>query len=134
LNQSNDPNFRPLPLMVDTYSGDASYRCFYIRLSDDMLAINTPGGKQKKMWVELIASTGSTLLEYEAYSSADAGPQRLAVDHFGGAPVKLDITALAQGEESLLYPYTTTLLEISVEREPLPLNAVSGIFNFLPPL
>lgn len=134
LDQSSDPNFRPVPLIADTYSGDASYRCFYIRLSDDMLAINTPGGKQKKMWVELIASTGSTLLEYEAYSSAEAGPQRLAIDHLGGAPVKLDITALAQGEESLLYPYTTTLLEIFVEREPLPLNAVSGIFNFLPPL
>ena len=134
LDQSSDPNFRPVPLIADTYSGDASYRCFYIRLSDDMLAINTPGGKQKKMWVELIASTGSTLLEYEAYSSAEAGPQRLAIDHLGGTPVKLDITALAQGEESLLYPYTTTLLEIFVEREPLPLNAVSGIFNFLPPL
>jgi hypothetical protein len=47
--------------------------------------------------------------------------------------VKLDITALTQGDESLLYPYTTTLLEVFVEREPLPLNAVSGIFNFLPP-
>jgi hypothetical protein len=133
LDQSDDPGFKPVPLIVDTYTGDSSYRCFYIRLSEDMLAINSADGKLKKMWIELIASSGSTLLEYEAYSSAGAGAQSLTVDHLGGAPVKLDITALAQGDESLLYPYTTTLLEIYLEREPLPLNAVSAIFNFLPP-
>jgi hypothetical protein len=133
LDQSDDPTFKPVLLIADTYSGDASYRCFYIRLSDDMLEINTDGAN-KKMWVELIASSGSTLVEYEAYTSSGAGAQSLTVDHLGGAPVKLDITALAQGEESLLYPYTTTLLEIFVEREPLPLDAVSPIFNFLQPL
>lgn len=133
LNQSDDPDFKPVPLIADTYSGDASYRCFYIRLSNDMLDMNTTGGNQGKMWVELIASSGSTLLEYEAYTGSGAGPQRLTVDHLGGGPVKLDITALAQGEQSLLYPYTTTLLEVFIEREPLPLDAVSQIFSFLPP-
>ena len=50
--------------------------------------------------------------------------------------MKLDITALAEGDQaaSLLYPYTTTLLEIFLEREPLPLNDVSQIFNFLAPV
>jgi hypothetical protein len=84
------------------------------------------------MWMELIASSGSALIEYEAYTGHDGVPQRLTIDHNGGQPVKLDITGLAQGPESLLYPYTTTLLEVFVEREPLPLNAVSQIFNFLP--
>ena len=131
LSQSDDPAFPSIPLIVDSYSGDSSYRCFYIRLSDAMLSINKPGGEQKKLWIELIASSGSTLIEYEAYTGLDGIPQRMAIDHVGGKPVKLDITALAQGDQSLLYPYTTTLLEIFVEREPLPLGAVSELFRFL---
>jgi len=133
LEQSDDPDFRPIPLIADTYSGDGSYRCFYIRLSKDMLALNTPEGEKKKMWIELIASSGSKLIEYEAYTGQAGDPQPLTIDHEGGKPVKLDITRLAQGTQTLLYPYTTTLLELFVEREPMPLGQVSEIFNFLPP-
>jgi hypothetical protein len=132
LDDSNDPAFRPVPLIVDAYTGDNSYRCFYIRLSDDMLKLNTAGGQQKKMWLELIASSGSNLIEYEAYTGIEGDPKRLTIDHLGGQPVKLDITGLAQGAESLLYPYTTTFMEVFVEREPLPLGDVSQIFSFLP--
>jgi hypothetical protein len=131
LSDSDDPNFVPVPVQVDTYTRDASYRCFYIRLSDEMLHLNTAEGNSKKMWLELIASSGSTLIEYEAYTEIGGDPQRLTIDHLGGGPAKLDITSLAQGDETLLYPYTTTLLEIFVEREPLPLNDVSTIFTFL---
>jgi hypothetical protein len=131
LSDSDDPNFVPVPVLVDTYTRDASYRCFYIRLSDEMLNLNKPEGNSKKMWLELIASSGSELIEYEAYTDMGGDPQRLTIDHLGGSPAKLDITSLAQGDETLLYPYTTTLLEIFVEREPLPLNDVSTIFSFL---
>ena len=131
LSDSDDPDFVPVPVQVDTYTGDASYRCFYIRLSDEMLNLNTPQGNSKKMWLELIASSGSELIEYEAYTDIGGDPQRLTVDHLGGSAAKLDITSLAQGDETLLYPYTTTLLEIFIEREPLPLNDVSTIFKFL---
>ena len=131
LDQSDDATFPSVPLIPSTYSGDNSYRCFYIRLSKDMLALNTSGGSQKKMWLELIASSGSALIEYEAYTGEAVGAQRLTIDHLGGKPVKLDITDLAQGDETLLYPYTTTLLEIFIEREPLPLDDVSQLFNFM---
>jgi hypothetical protein len=138
LSDSDARDFAAVPLIADTYTGDASYRCFYIRLSESMLTMNTDQGKPQKMWIELIASSGSTFLEYEAYTG-DGGPsdkaQRLAIDSLAGQPVKLDITALAQGgNESLLYPYTTTMLEIFVEREPLPLGTVSKLFGFLPPV
>ena len=87
------------------------------------------------MWLELIASSGSELIEYEAYtgdaaSGIPGAAQRLAIDHDGGSPVKLEITHLAQGEHTLLYPYTTTLLEIFVEREPMPLGGPARIFTF----
>ena len=85
------------------------------------------------MWIELIASSGSDHIQYDiqydAYTGNADAPQSLTVDHSGGSPVKFDITALAQGA-SLLYPYTTTLLEVFVEREPTPLGNVSTIFTF----
>jgi len=132
LDAAGNPLARAVPLIADTYSGDASYRCFYIRLSEEMLALGTPGAAQTKMWLELIASSGSSLIEYEAYTGAPEDPHRLTIDHDGGSPVKLDITQLATGADKLLFPYTTTLLEIFVEREPLPLGQVSQLFQFLP--
>ena len=133
LTDSDDPAFKPASVIVDTYSAEASFRCFYIRLSPAMLTLNQPGGKTGKMWIELIASSGSSFLEYEAYTVDDAGSQSLTINHLGGTPAKLDITALAGGTNSLLYPYTSTLLEIVVERAPLPLDDVSSLFGFLPP-
>lgn len=130
LDKEGDPGSNPVPLIVDTYSGDASFRCFYIRISPKMLALNTPQGEKKKMWLELIASSGSELIEYEAYTGQASNPQSMTIDHKGGSAIKLDITGLAQGDQTLLYPYTTTLLEIFVEREPLPLRAVSKLFTF----
>jgi hypothetical protein len=130
LSQSDNPSFPSVDLIADAYSADTSYRCFYIRVYPDMLALNSPGTPQKKMWIELIASSGSKLIEYEAYNAENSAPKSLTVDHDGGSPVKMDITALAQGDQSLLYPYTTTLLEVFVEREPTPLGTVSTIFTF----
>lgn len=129
LSQSDDPSFPSVPLIADAYSGDNSYRCFYIRVYPEMLNLNAPGKPAKKMWIELIASSGSALIQYEAYTGSGDVPESLTISHSGGSAVKFDITALAQGA-SLLYPYTTTLLEVFVEREPTPLGKVSTIFTF----
>ena len=130
LSQSDDPDFPPVRLIADTYSSDSSYRCFYIHLTDEMLNLKESG---KKMWVELIASSGSKLIEYEAYTGSPDDPQRLAIashDADENPPVKMDISPLTEGGASLFYPYTTTLLEIFVEREPMPLGGVSSLFTF----
>lgn len=131
LDDSNKPGYPSIPLIVDTYSSDNSYRCFYVRLSQDMLDINSPESKYSKLWLELIASSGSKLIEYEAYTDNSGDAHSLTIDHNGGSPVKLDLTGLATEGQKLLYPYTTTLLEIFVEREPWPLGAVTDLFNFL---
>jgi hypothetical protein len=43
--------------------------------------------------------------------------------------VKLDITDLGS-DAKLFYPYTTTLIEIVLEREPTPLGDISSLFAF----
>jgi hypothetical protein len=43
-------------------------------------------------------------------------------------PVELDLTGLGKdGKDSLFHPFTTTMVEIVLNREPMPLNAVSRI-------
>lgn len=128
LAQSDDPGFNPLPLIVDSYGADSSYRCLYVRLTEDLIRLNTPGGPQGKLWIELLASSGTRYVEYEAYDGA--GQVNRGSDN-GPKPTKLDITKLAQGADTLFYPYTTTLVEIYLEREPTPLQAVSDLFGFL---
>ena len=130
LTESDDPEKESVKLIADTYSGDSSYRCFYFHLTQEMLELQA---NKKKMWMELIASSGSELIEYEAYTGSADDPLRLAIDSQDptvNKPVKMDITALTEGGESLFYPYTTTLLEVFVEREPMPLGSVSNLFTF----
>jgi hypothetical protein len=130
LSDSDDPDFASVPLIADTYSSDASYRCFYLHLTKEMLSLKENG---KKMWIELIASSGSQLIEYEAYTGSPDDPQRLAIDSHTSEKnklVKMDITQLTEDGASLFFPYTTTLLEIHVEREPMPLGDVSNLFTF----
>jgi hypothetical protein len=134
LKQSDDANYPPVPLIVDSYSGDSSYRCFYVRLSEDMVNLGTDG-HLKKVWIELIASSGTSYLEYEAYNNlkpedANAGATRLTTLSGATNAVKLDVTELG-GTAKLFYPYTTTLIEIMLEREPTPLSSVSSLFAFL---
>lgn len=135
LKQSDDPGYPPVPLIVDSYSGDSSYRCFYVRLSEDMIQLGTDG-HPKKVWMELIASSGTSYLEYEAYNnlnsedpSATASATRLTTVLGATNAVKLDITDLGS-DAKLFYPYTTTLIEIVLEREPTPLGDVSSLFAF----
>jgi hypothetical protein len=135
LKQSDDPGYPPVPLIVDSYSGDSSYRCFYVRLSEDMIQIGTDG-HPKKVWMELIASSGTSYLEYEAYNNlnsedpnATASATRLTTVLGATNAVKLDITDLGS-DAKLFYPYTTTLIEIVLEREPTPLGDVSSLFAF----
>ena len=130
LSESDDPEKESVKVIADTYSSDNSYRCFYIHLTQEMLNLKAKG---KKMWLELIASSGSELIEYEAYTGSPNDPLRLAIDSHNPAankPVKMDITELTVGGASLFYPYTTTLLGVFVEREPMPLGVVSDLFKF----
>jgi hypothetical protein len=133
LTQSDDPDYPPVPLIVDTYSDDNSYRCFYVRLSEDMLKVGTEG-RPKKVWLELIASSGTSYLEYEAYIGSESTPSRSNATRLTTLPgatkaVKLDLTGLGH-DARLFFPYTATLIEIVLEREPTPLADVSTLFTF----
>src|ERR1700677_5106542 len=71
LSESDDPAFEPVKMIADIYSSDTSYRCFYIHLTQEMLDLKA---NNKKMWLELIASRGSELIEYKAYTGSTNNP------------------------------------------------------------
>lgn len=98
---------------VHPYAADNSYRCFHVRL--DALQGKIKG---KSLIARIIAKTGTDLVGYQGYGTNLA---QGATPDFG--PVDLDISdfdGTQAGKPSLFYPFTTTLIEIILNREPLP--------------
>ena len=98
---------------VHPFAADSSFRCFHVRL--DGLSAKISG---KRLIARIIARTGTQLLGYRGYGS---NPAQNATPDFG--PVDLDISSYdgTHAEHpSLFYPFTTTLIELILNREPVP--------------
>ena len=104
---------------VHAYGPDPSFRCFHLRLPQGVSA------GQVKLRARIHASTGTQLVAYQGYGSQSppAGPT--------AEPIELDLDDLGKGNGTLFCPFTTTLLEIILNREPTPLDAVSRLLTFL---
>jgi hypothetical protein len=104
---------------VHAYGPDPSYRCFHVRLPAGL------SGGGVKLRARINASTGTELLAYQGYGSQ---PQQLGST---AGPVEIDLNDLGAGHGSVFYPFTTTLIQIVLNREPLPLDKVSRLLTFL---
>jgi len=104
---------------VHAYGPDPSFRCFHVRLPRGTSAGKIP------LRVRINASTGTELMAYQGYGSE---VRQLSAN---AEPVELDITDLGDGNGSLFLPFTTTLIEVVLNREPLPLNEQSRILQWL---
>jgi hypothetical protein len=102
---------------VHAYGPDPSFRCFHIRLPKGILAGQVP------LKVRIHASTGTELMAYQGYG--DAQQQLTATSQ----PVELDLAGMNKPGSSLFCPFTTTLIEIILNREPLPFDSVSRILQ-----
>ena len=99
---------------VHAYSGDPSLRCFHVNLSqlrpDDI----------SKLFLRLTASTGTQLVTYNGFGTQRFTPPRgghRAAHRWQGT---MDITpTLTMMDTKLFWPYTTTLLELRIDREPV---------------
>lgn len=115
---------------VHPYRADPSFRCFHVNLPLAVLpaepSAETPA-TLPRLYIRLNASTGTPLLQYQPY---DGAGNAIPVNTKNG-DVLLDITNLAGDSNRLFYPYTTTLIEIRVSRETLPLDAASRLLYFL---
>ncbi|MGA8026545.1 MAG: hypothetical protein WB992_05325 [Bryobacteraceae bacterium] len=104
-------------LDVHAYAADQSFRCFHVRIPPNTMT-NGMGG----LWMRLTASSGTDLLAYQGYVS---GLETITEE----TPVILDISQVASGPDTLFSPFTTTLVEIKLNREPLPFTGQTKVMK-----
>jgi hypothetical protein len=100
--------FEPISEDVHAYGPDPSYRCFHIQLPEEIMRPDV------KLRARIHASTGTDLMTYQGYNLAQ---HQLTAE---SEPVELDLNLGSRG--TLFFPFTTTLIEIILNREPKPLN------------
>jgi hypothetical protein len=107
---------RDFDLSVHPYAGDPSFRCFHVNLT------RLQHAKLPNLWMRVIASSGSQLVGYHGFGSEKAmemGDRRDTNAKWDG---ELDLSELlGDAEVKFFYPFTTTLVEVRLNREPLPL-------------
>jgi hypothetical protein len=108
---------------VHAYGADPSYRCLHVQLPKGITTAPKP------MQIRFQASTGTQVVTYQGYGSDDVKTEMRA----DSDPVTIDITdALKNMKFTLFHPFTTTLVEVVLNRVPYPFDKVEGIFEWLP--
>ena len=110
--------FKPIYTDVHAYGPDPSYRCFHIHLPE---GISDPS---LQLRARIHASTGTELMAYQGFNETK---QQLVGN---SEPIELDLNLGGNG--TLFFPFTTTLIEIVLNREPLPFDRVARILTWVP--
>ncbi|MDQ3082626.1 MAG: hypothetical protein M3R07_10495, partial [Gemmatimonadota bacterium] len=98
---------------VHAFSDDPSFRCFHVNLE------KIGADKLENLWIRVMASSGSQLVGYHGYGSED-GDAGMSGDTWDA---ELDISSLADDKGvKFFFPFTTTLIELRLNREPLPVS------------
>jgi hypothetical protein len=119
-----DSGIHQFDLDVHSYKADSSLRCFHVRLAD------LDYKKVPNLWLRVIASSGSQLVGYQGFGSeklADSAslPREAKWD------ATLDMSSLSDDTGiKFFYPFTTTLIELRLNREPLPLTGKNEVCWF----
>jgi len=109
---------------VHAYGADPSYRCLHVQLPKGITTAPRP------MQIRFQASTGTDIVAYQGYGSDELKMEMRA----DSDPVTIDITGAVQDKDFTLFcPFTTTLVEVVLNRVPYPFDKVEGVFVWLPP-
>lgn len=110
------------------YSGDNSLRCFHVNLEE------IDWENLKSLKVRLIASSGSELIGYYGHGSERINPDTQNRTPDGKWDAIIDLSELLNDPEnkiSFFFPFTTTLIEIQINREPMPPFGKNKLFEFM---
>ncbi|MGH7604940.1 MAG: esterase/lipase family protein [Gemmatimonadaceae bacterium] len=120
---ASDSGIHQFDVDVHTYKGDSSLRCFHVRLSD------LDYKRLPNLWVRVIATSGSQLVGYQGFGSEKSSVQTTTSD--GKWDASLNISSLVDDTGiKFFYPFTTTLVELKLNREPLPLTGKNEVCWF----
>jgi pimeloyl-ACP methyl ester carboxylesterase len=125
----DDGEFAPLEhFSLDThpFTDDPSYRCFHVNLE------KLGPAERRTLQLRLIAQSGTELVAYYGHDSETftaAGDEQAEP---GKWDAKVDLTPWLHDEEvKFFYPFTTTLVEIRLNREPMPPIGISQLLEFV---
>lgn len=108
---------------VHAYRDDQSFRCFHVDLD------RLPPEKLDGLVLRVIARSGTQLVGYHGFNStADLVAAARNEDKWD-ALVEFDAT-IGRKEVQFFYPYTTTLIDLRLNREPMPLSGINRVFWF----
>lgn len=121
---------RPLQqfaLDVHTYKRDPSLRCFHVNLA------KLQPEKLSQLHLKLIASSGTNLVAYHGAGSERITKDGTAMNPQGKWDACLDLSeALGDGGKfNLFYPFTTTFVELKINREPMPMVGKNNVYWFV---
>jgi len=104
---------RDFDMDVHPYAADKSLRCFHVNLSKlKKLDLQT-------LHMRVVASSGSDLVTYCGVGGVEA--DETAVNEGGKWDASLDLSKwLNKPEKKFFYPFTTTYVELKLNREPAP--------------
>jgi len=112
-------------MQVHAYGSDPSLRCFHV----DLDRLNPDG--LDSLTMKVVAPSGSALITYLGVGSDRRLPDG-RVRRTGVVDASVDMAPLLRaGGFSLFYPFTTTLVEIRLNREPLPLKGMPDVFRLM---
>ena len=103
------------------YRADKSFRCYHVNLN------NLTGGGDltsilPRLRARVIASSGSKLVGYHGHGSEKTNTDITEVNLEGKWDAKLDLSQIPSDEARHLFrPFMTTLVELKLNREPMPL-------------
>jgi hypothetical protein len=113
----NGATLTPFTQDVHVYSGDASYRSFHVNLSR-LKEVALLRGPPRGLAAQLYASTGTQRVLYTGAMADTAGVE--APNRAGTWYGSLDLSSvLPGGDVRLFHPFTTTFIELRLERDPL---------------
>jgi hypothetical protein len=114
---------QPFDIDVHAYREDPSFRCFHVNLA------KIEADRLENLWIRVMASSGSQLVGYHGYGSES--PAAAADSSDGVWDAELDISSLVDERGvRFFYPFTTTLVELRLNREPLPVTGRNQVCFF----
>jgi len=109
-------------LDVHVYGRDPSLRCFHVNLDELKPA------RLKSLYLQVVASARSRMVGYVGFDTSNQP------GHMQSASINeitIDITSVLKKKEfTFFFPFTTTLVELTMNREPLPLNQANEVCWF----
>ena len=102
------------------YARDKSYRCYHVDLNKLLQA--APADLKDRLRIRVMASSGSKLVGYHGHGSERTDSDMRVINEEGKWDAQLTLAEFGEELQHLFRPFMTTLVELKLNREPMPLS------------